>query len=820
MEFERDHTREFNYEVDDANGDELMDVPCRKSPENDEDGGDKEMFECEEEDPQGRENDRQRVREPIQLEYDESSNENGSLVEEDLVVIAGDTDQEEDGNGVQDECAPDGSPLRLRGGVGPRTTQEINAAAARSHSTSSLLDSSDDGNAPAQAQQGSRQILEAREVLRTTSGSRSLKHPRNATWVGERAAVSMESTGTDSVRRRINSPEKRGADSEDEKTAVESVERSSQVVIPGWVSQGHHNVEYSGSKLNFVSTSQLHTSPSLARGRRTFAGSEAESEAGIPRKKKRLLDDEGRSDGMKDVTSGASGCSRSAAPAASDVNLQEITFDAGRQLGSHVPAVKEHGKLNVQSSTGATRETLFTDSRAGQEEPKAMVENTDETKKYVKSRWASADERLRLARARGARLPLAHQSRNNRGKGKSREILRLPSQGESNVGPAAPLRIATPELKPWTATDDPNRVPSAISVAYGHAQMTDRGSHPAPDQRQEAIIRSITNESTCSSLTVIDSPKATAGHAPPLGECTRPDSFTAGEREESDERASGASRGDINQRDFDRLNVDSIESSSEDKGIPAFGANQLAPDSSIYSSSSSGERAARMFQDQDRDISRASPDRSGIGDEPSENSSTSISLDPGIACALSQSSKERGFRHEGFDSCQKAAGAHELSQKSRAAASPLSSVPSMTPPSPVGFDSGRSPAPFLSAHSDQSETMVPLGQRTPASRLRRIASSSKRSNSKTLEDRVRSNEEGGRDGGVSFASPGMPLTAGSVSMKSPAQESFPGSTPLASRRQVVARGSGVVMLRPRESAPDPAESAAALTRLGLPQVSV
>lgn len=134
--------------------------------------------------------------------------------------------------------------------------------------------------------------------------------------------------------------------------------------------------------------------------------------------------------------------------------------------------------------------------------------------------------------------------------------------------------------------------------------------------------------------------------------------------------------------------------------------------------------------------------------------------------------------------------------------------PASTPTSPPALDFGRSPAFPLSAHSDQSD-LPPLGQPSPA--LRAVASSGAYSSD------GRQGEVDGAPESSPFSSRGLPASRSGLMTGSPMVESLSALTPPIPRPR--GRRSGPVVLRPCEEAPDPRTSVAALSRLGVPQVS-
>ena len=193
-----------------------------------------------------------------------------------------------------------------------------------------------------------------------------------------------------------------GSDTEDD-DKPNTQDRRSQVVVPGWGSQGHHPVEYLESQLSFVTTAALRSSPNVARGSGSAATGTNRSVAGASKRQTIPGDRGARSPG--DATSGKG----FVVGEAEALSLNErVGGEEGRSEGDTAYDAKDSEESHDDPGQRAEEASLALAVVASIEEDSTLkagkvctgtesgVGATD-----VASRWRGADKRLRLAQRKG-----------------------------------------------------------------------------------------------------------------------------------------------------------------------------------------------------------------------------------------------------------------------------------------------------------------------------------------------------------------------------------------------------------------------------------
>lgn len=209
-------------------------------------------------------------------------------------------------------------------------------------------------------------------------------------------------------------------------------EERSQVVVPGWGSQGYHPVEYLESQLSFVTTAQLRTSPTLAHGRVRRVGGEATaSEKDAHSKRHKLAGGKYRSYSMgacsptvpKEKTESGSGSDRGCAGGTAGLIL-DVELACGKPEPSQPNTTTPFAETSNFDVSHVKKDAQVTSLAIGAEldqEPAPVdvewrePENSTTAEEDVQSRWKSADARLRLAQARDSSLPFNQRSQADSG---------------------------------------------------------------------------------------------------------------------------------------------------------------------------------------------------------------------------------------------------------------------------------------------------------------------------------------------------------------------------------------------------------------------
>lgn len=265
-------------------------------------------------------------------------------------------------------------------------------------------------------------------------------------------------------------------------------EERSQVVVPGWGSQGHHPVEYSESQLSFVTTSQLRASPKLTRGPGGKAGKSEDAEpegVGTPTKRQKTSGPEG-SDPSESVESPLQvspsrvgvvdgGRDDARASAGSAVGL------ARRAMGGPRPSTPSReeeptsdfgpgGQDEGESASTPPRQPGHRVGGDARVSPAGSGTSSSAEKGDVASRWRGSDARLRYAQTRGTPPPVPRQP----GLG-GREV-GVQSATKRGVGRVLPLSPASLP-RPTTHSDEPGTSPREA----GTEQLASRRSQAAED---------------------------------------------------------------------------------------------------------------------------------------------------------------------------------------------------------------------------------------------------------------------------------------------------------------------------------------------------
>ena len=386
----------------------------------------------------------------------EEEEEEEEEAEEEEEEIGEEQEQEEGGGGR--EKSGQMSPLRLRGGAGPSSKNLKPPRPSRSVTAPEpSRDSAETVNPPTGAKRpvpwsgapAKRQAPRPPGGLRRSSSMSAggFRPPRPSTatslaavgvGIGAIAAGAADSSSADGAvggGSGHGGSAQSGSDTEGDDKDSNKEERS-QVVVTGWGSQGHHPVEYSESQLSFITTTQLRTSPTLARGRGVGTGVEEVGTVEVATGKRQKLRGEG------DRTCANSGDVAGSAPLASPV---PVGASGGGAVGgtacptparspaacaSDPPALDERlleqelkirvvsAKGDMPASSSVIEMELAPESAQEiAEQNNAACNDTGEA--AVKNRWRGADARLRLAQERGSS---PHFSRRAQASGKDEDV--------------------------------------------------------------------------------------------------------------------------------------------------------------------------------------------------------------------------------------------------------------------------------------------------------------------------------------------------------------------------------------------------------------
>lgn len=386
------------------------------------------------------------TRGPIQLRYDD----NDQVSTDGHETISGlppplDEDQ-------QDETKKGAgkSPLRLRGGVGLSRTksgplhssQSTRGRETRDIDDSATLADQETIHLPNQSagikRSGSLGSLDKRRVLGVPGALRRFssmpggrfKPPRptvaalNALPIGNTGGCKASDgvvASNDCSERKRNSD---GADSSfgcgsDTESDKLSTRERSQVVVPGWGSQGHHPVEYRESQLNFVTTAELRSSPTLAR---RSEGSRGNGDGIFTGKKRKISEawDVGRGASRGEESEERSPNSRT--NIAVD-GTKEIAGEEKERLGVENDSPGKESEVNQVDGGREAREAYpDVEMVTGNDSMQKLVgqrgregDGIVETTADVERRWRGADERLYLAQRRGVSTLWSRGGDNNDG---------------------------------------------------------------------------------------------------------------------------------------------------------------------------------------------------------------------------------------------------------------------------------------------------------------------------------------------------------------------------------------------------------------------
>ena len=365
--------------------------------------------------------------------------------------------EEEDGDQGEGKEEPGRhSPLRLRGGAGPPPNNlkpprpSRSATAPGSPRASTETANSQTGAkrpAPWSGTPAKRQAPRPPGGLRRSSSMpggrfrpprRSTVNPAAAVGTGTvtchaEDSVSAEGAVGDSSGH-VGSA-RSGSDTEGDEENSNKEERS-QVVVPGWGSQGHHPVEYSESQLSFITTAELRTSPNLARVRCNGAGVEEVrmDEVGTSKRQKVRGEGDRVSAASSDVAGNApiaphapaegsggdavdSACAapvRSPASCASDPPPLDGHFLEQESMLGVVSAKEDTSVAPPGNEMKLAPEPA--QEIGGKHNAQHNAADADTGEAAVKSRWRGADARLHLAHVRGNSPTFCRQAQ-TRGKG-------------------------------------------------------------------------------------------------------------------------------------------------------------------------------------------------------------------------------------------------------------------------------------------------------------------------------------------------------------------------------------------------------------------
>ncbi|CAM9581068.1 unnamed protein product [Scytosiphon promiscuus] len=280
-----------------------------------------------------------------------------------------------------------------------------------------------------------------------------------------------------------------GNGSSDTQEEESNKDERSQVVVPGWGSQGHHPVEYSESQLSFITTSQLRASPKLARARGGTTANEtsAPESVGTPTKKQRISGAEGsaRSESVESAPrlspskaeeGGRKGeDSRAAAGAALGLRggatdrLRSDTPPREKEPASEVGAGSQDKGRAVSQPPEQPGRVVSGDALG----PPAGKSGISEERGDVESRWRGADARLRQAQKRGTPSPPAPR-RPSTGSGEV-GVPRATDRGLRRMPPSYPASVprpTTPSNEPETALNESGAVGRRRSQAGDSASSS------------------------------------------------------------------------------------------------------------------------------------------------------------------------------------------------------------------------------------------------------------------------------------------------------------------------------------------------------------
>lgn len=896
-------------------------------------GGEDEQQEEHEEDDGGVMSDDEWTRGPIQLQYDDASDPEVATAEQYPAVraVTNDSEPGDNSDDADENSAADKSPLRLRGGVGLPRSKAIRSAQptaqgalSERRNTSSLPPaatgehggSSDAGDIPpaqtmdqrpspppshggaaqnsgVQAAKRQTPLLRAPSRLRrsTSITGGSFKPPRPAGGcrqisgaVDESAPLLIAIPGDhpqqpptrDEPQRGLSEMSEADEAAEGNSDGEDSSDREerSQVVVPGWGSQGHHPVEYSEGQLSFIPTSQLRTSRSLVGGRSgsAVADNEPENASGLSSKRQKVLGEDGRSyssgsmdnPGHGDTTSlgddrgGAAAGSTTKAPRKSAVGREtklalsdtpsfeedyEFDFGSTQQdkksaatlvAAAHTAAAAE-GAGKGHSSVQPTEE-----ERRCDEEDTHQENKTGERTEDVQSRWAGADARLRLAQARGMPSPSLRKQRNDtsgaRRESEPANALSLAPGGGENVSGSPNVRHRHPSslLSPPTGPCDTAaklRGTSETSLSTVESRLgTMKGQVDTVGKASDTLLRSSASVVAGTTITSKSSPCATSGIRSPAGvqKPRRPSprlrSISIAKVAATGKKtaASGIANAPAVRQSIGSLSPGGPQHGSA--GDVGQGNGDGARSKSIASRNDPpATDFASVRQENARNGSVASPDLLDVRaatlttEVPAKAKVARQNVSPNSPIGIE---RQRRFQRVGDNNRQRNdvdLAAAPPTTPGGAASPPAASLASPTSFSPAGLDWGHSPALPLSGHSDHSD-MIPLGQRSPA--LPITTSPVSGSTADVCKGRGAEKGRAMLSGEPSSRNRKVPLTPGNGATGSPdgGERVFSGFTPPTPRPRAVRGRSEVVVLRPRENAPDPRACAATLARLGVPQV--
>lgn len=306
------------------------------------------------------------------------------------------------------------------------------------------------------------------------------------------AAAAAESSAGDGDSNDENS-------SSDTQEGSSNTEERSQVVVPGWESQGRHPVEYRGGRLNLVSTSQLRTSPNLARGigGRTASEASETGSVGSARKKQKVFEDEGDgrgggADGESAVSQAAAGMldGRGVRSGAADSRPSDtlVAGDAVEASGLGTPSLGRESQ-NVDGGFLGIPPRAEVDARQGQgrDDRRDSPGGSGTETVDIEGRFRRADARLGLTPTRPTPSPSqrhafatsAHGSVNN-------TTSSYPVSSVDQGSGATPRKAGADQVEVGVLTDQVRGSTSGSSPPVGTAPTQDSLEAPWRGQGQEA----------------------------------------------------------------------------------------------------------------------------------------------------------------------------------------------------------------------------------------------------------------------------------------------------------------------------------------------
>lgn len=500
---------------------------------------------------------------------------------------------------------------------------------------------------------------------------------------------------------------------------------------------------------------------------------------------------------------------------------------------------------------------------------------TAETTMDVESRWASADARLRRAQARGTPPPAFRSQQRHKtvgGRGRDRD-----SASSSPLGPdvtvsvrdarySHELLVSSPSKeggdkdqvsRSISEADSPSSLEDLSATQEEHAQGSVRDDPLSPvescggsssatvaEQLQEyvaeaAVLDSVSSPHTGGNVDIL-APATTSLYSPALLPASTScvdmlENAGASPTNAPPAREEGGAA-DGSQHDYiGGGNGQDQDRRAEDDRARQRSASQLDQSTLVDATPLPRGQVPTLQSGNKRGYSDAHP-RSSVGATPPITLNITVPSREALPKSPTlQPQRQHHPRNHDSNDGQTSIGTPKNHQPTpptdlvaagaaAAAAASSSPIPSSFPTptsssSPPALDWGRSPPLHLSGNSDLYD-MVPLGQRSPGLPI----------TAAPIPSRTEARNEGrGKGGGLSAEdrSPTGLLTSGSGAAGSPddGERVFSGFTPPTPRQRRGGlrygkgrRGGGVVVLRPREKAPDPRESAVALARLGVPQV--